>query len=222
VKAFKIGLSLAVVSLCAGLPASSFAEDDSTRVNLGADFGFAGKLNVDIEDVPDDRDPDSSDLDPSYGFHAGVEVPLHQYFTLGGEFAMAFWNTEDANDDDADRQKQIDVLARPKLRISPIEGLELYGVVPVGFTYYVPGSDLTREQGGVSIKIDGGPGFAVGAAAGATLFFTEHFGLNAELGYLFRKFNAGLDTSSTLGSLSLDAKESFGQLQLRIGASIAF
>jgi hypothetical protein len=221
VEALKIGLSLAVVSLCAALPATSFAQDDSLRVNLGADFGFTGKIKTDIEDVPDDQDPEA-DLDPTYGFHLGVEAPLHQYFTLGGEFAMAFWNSKDSNDNDANRQKQIDVLARPKLRFAPIETIELYGVVPVGFTYYVPGSDLKLEQAGVSAKVNGGPGFAVGAAAGATLFFTEHFGLNAELGYLYRKFKSSFDTSSVFGSNSIDAKNHFGQLQLRIGASIAF
>jgi hypothetical protein len=220
VQTLKIALSLAVVSVCA-LPATSQAQSDSVRLHLGAGLGVAGEVSVEIEDVDDDDQPDGTDLDPTYGMHAGIEVPLHDYFTIGAEFGLSFWNDEDADDDDIDRQKQLDVLARPKLRLSPVEGLELYGVVPVGLTYYMP-TDMSDTAGPLKIEVTGGPGFAVGASAGATYFVTEHFGLTAEAGYLYRKFNAALETSNGTASDSTDAKIKFGQLQLRVGAAIAF
>ncbi len=219
-EALKIGLSLAVVSLCAAaLPATSHAQDSSVRLNVGGTIGLAGEAKAEIDDVDDDDQPDGADLDPTFGLHAGIEVPLHQYFTLGGEFGMSFWQTED---DDGDRQKQLDVLARPKLRISPVQGLELYGVVPVGLTYYIPSEDMSGEEMGYKVDFKGGPGFAVGVGAGATYFVTEHFGLNAEAGYLYRKFNMSIEESLGDQSASTDAKGSFGQLQLRAGVSIAF
>jgi opacity protein-like surface antigen len=226
VETLKIGLSLALVSVCA-LPATSHAQADSVRLHLGAGVGVAGEAEAEYDDIDEEDQPDGADLAPTYGVHAGIEVPLHDYFTLGAEFGLSFWNPEDAVDppagvDKIDRQKQLDVLARPKLRLMPVEGLELYGVVPVGLTYYIPSSDLDEEEDGYKYEVDGGVGFAVGVSAGVTYFVTEHIGLTGEAGYLYRKFGTKETASGGGVSDSIEGKISFGQVQLRAGLAIAF
>jgi hypothetical protein len=212
VETLKIGLCLAAISACA-VPSVSFAQDDSVRLNAGATLAVAGKVSTEIDgsgaaDVPDFK------LAPTYGFYAGVEVPVHTYFTIGGEFGLASWIDKDSKKDDADRQLQLDFLARPKLRFEPIDKLEVYGVVPVGLTYYVPSDDMS----GAGVDVKGGPGVAVGVSAGATYFVTERVGLNAEMGYLYHRAKM----SAEEGGHSTDAHLSFGQLQLRAGVSFAF
>jgi hypothetical protein len=217
--------SLALFVVVVAAPARCAAQADMTRLHLTTAFGFGGEQSIDPDDK-NAREPPDEDLVATLGFALGAEVPLHTYFTLGGEVGLSWWNTEDRADPPSggkeyDRHKQLDVLARPKLRVAPISSLELYAVVPVGFTYFMPSKDSDMSVLGVQVDdAQGGPGFAVGGGVGATLFVLEHLGITVEAGYLFRKFRGSLDLD--LLGREIDAKISFGQAQLRAGLTLAF
>jgi hypothetical protein len=204
-------------------PARSYAQEDAVRAHLSSAFGFGGEQSAEAknDDTPDLRD---ADLIPTLGFALGVEVPRHTYFTFGAELGLSWWNTEERADppivDEYDRHRQLDMLLRPKLRFSPLSGLELYGVVPLGFTYCIPSKDTDRSAAGIDVEAKGGPGFAIGASAGATLFVLEHVGFTLEAGYLFRWFRAGLENDLT--GQEYEWAMRFGQAQLRAGLTVAF
>jgi hypothetical protein len=214
-------LSLSLVAAIASAPTRAAAQSDSTRIHAGATFGFGGELKTEPDN--DDVEIEDEDLVTTYGAHLGIEVPLIDLLTIGAELGLNFWNTEDGEDNDYDRNTQLDVLVRPKLRFAALDVLEVYAVVPFGYTHFIPSEDNDFAIGGVTGELEGGPGFAIGGSAGATLFLLDHLGLTAEVGYLFRRYgetykiDAGL-----LGSGEEEATARFAQMQLRLGLAGAF
>jgi opacity protein-like surface antigen len=216
---------LASLLVSVAAPAAAQEPADKLRIYGGAAIGVGGQISTenDDDDLPEVED---EDMIATYGIGAGIEIPLASLFTLGGEMDLSWWNTEARSDPPAggqefDRHFQLDVLARPKLRFK-VSSLELYGVVPVGITYFSPSSDTKGSFEGFEVEAEGGFGVAVGFGAGATYFVHEHVGLGAELGYLYRRFGGSVKVSDGFDSETFDQTLSFGQVQLRAGATIAF
>jgi hypothetical protein len=205
------------------------AQADASRLQLASAFGVTGKVSIDPRDN-DISAPADDELVTTYGAAFGVELPLLEHFTLGAELAVAFWNTEsraDPPDDDwydqpaFDRHRQLDLLARPKLRVCPGSGVELYGVAPVGLTYFITSRDSDTTWNDITFQSRGGPGLAVGAAVGAMFFIREHFGLTFEAGYLYRLSSASI-TAGGYSDSTVKEWVRFGQVQVRAGLAYAF
>jgi hypothetical protein len=225
--------SYAALCMAAVLFATHAAHADDSRldrrllIHAGLGLGLFGKehgKSTKGEDVGT-KFP-AEDMVTTWGFYGGVELALHRYFTLGAELGYARWNTEQrANPPDdgfsakAGRNGQIDVLLRPKLRLSLLHDLELY-VLPIGgFTYYLP-SDDSGARANIGFDAKGGPGFAVGGALGASYFVTEHFGLTGEAGYLQRYFSGSFTLTDGVDR-HFGRDFNMGQLQLRVGLVFA-
>jgi hypothetical protein len=221
VNQLRISCLVAVLVSACVLPSVSFAADDGLRLNGGLGFGFGGQLKL-----KGDAGTTKDDVVPTIGFYGGLEYAFLRFLSLGGEVGLAWWYTDTRQDppagaQDTSRDLQLDVLARPKLRI-PIGSLEVYGVVPIGLSYYFPSDDLGGSVLGTSAKLKPGPGFAAGVSAGATLFLLDFLGLNLELGYLHRGYRTTYEAKNAIGSLSNDLHGKFDQFQLRAGAVLAF
>jgi hypothetical protein len=209
------------------------AEDSavSARVRLHAGFGLGllGKQEAEATSGEDaGTEFPAEDLLTTWGFFAGLEVPLHAYFTLGAELGYAKWTTNrrehpamDGFEAKAGRFGQIDALLRPKLRFAVLDSLELH-VVPIGgFTYYLPPDDSGTTYD-LDFDAHGGPGFAVGGAAGMSFFASEHVGFTTEVGYLRRYFSGSFDMAIAGEKQHFARDYQMGQLQLRVGLAYAF
>lgn len=212
--------SLALAAGIASVPVEAAAQTDSTRIHAGATFGLGGELKTEFDN--DNIEADDADLVTTYGGHLGIEVPLIDLFTIGAELGLNGWNREDADDNDYDRNLQLDVLVRPKLRLTPLDLLEVYAVVPFGYTHFIPSDDKSFAIGRFTGDLEGGPGFAIGGAAGATLFLLDHLGVTAEVGYLFRRYRETLKVDAVLLGGEEEATAKFAQAQLRLSLTGAF
>jgi hypothetical protein len=119
------------------------------------------------------------DLDPTLGLQGGVEYVVMDYFSIGGEMRFLFPKV----DGESDRHFLWDISVKPKGRYAfDNMPLEVYGAFPLGLT--VPGIDGPAE---------GTVGFNLGLVGGATWWFNENMGVNAELGWVFHKFGVEYD-----------------------------
>jgi len=115
----------------------------------------------------------SVELDPTIDLGARLEAPVvTEYFVIGGQFQMSFWRPAPEND----RSTWFDFDAIFKGRtIFDVGGyaLELYGVMPVGFT-------VSTRGGG---PIAAGPGWNIGLLFGTQFYFLEDLAFVLEMGW---------------------------------------
>ena len=148
------------------------------RVYGGFSLAVGGDLQVesggDRFDFDDYGDEYSIDLDPTIGLQGGAEYVVMDYFSIGGEMRFLFFKA----DGGGDRSFLWDLVVKLKGRYEFDNiPLEVYGALPIGLT--VPGLDGEAE---------GTVGFNIGLVGGATWWFNEKMGINAELGWVFHKF----------------------------------
>jgi hypothetical protein len=147
------------------------------RVYGGFSLAVGGNASYELEVFGEEREFEA-DLDPTFGLTLpGIEYVVMDYFSIGGELRWLFFK----QDGDDGRSFLWDIVVKPKGRyaFSNIP-LEVYGALPLGLT--VPG--LKGEA-------EGGVGFNLGLVGGATWFFNERMGINAEIGWHYHRF--GMD-----------------------------
>ena len=150
---------------------------DVGPLRLYGGFNVAVGGEVKIEDYPFG----GLDSDPTVGLQLGADYVLHKYFSLGGEMRFLWFKADGWND----RTLLWDLVVKPRGRYAFDNiPLELYGALPIGLT--VP-SDIDLPGAG---EVNGKAGFTVGLLAGANWFFTQHLGVNAEMGWQFHKISA--------------------------------
>jgi hypothetical protein len=154
------------------------AEPSKLRILAGFHFGGGGTGRS----TPDDSSTTvSSAMRPVVGLQAGVDYALARYFALGGELRASFWNTDLYDSFDVGRSTFIDLVFKPRggyrFRGFP---LEVYGTLPLGFTFALANNDLDDLYSNVR-DMRGGPGLNFGFGAGAAFFFTSRLGINAEM-----------------------------------------
>lgn len=142
------------------------------RVYGGFSLSVGGELKGEESD-------EGADLEVTPGLQGGVEYVLHDYFSIGGEMRFLFPEPEGWSG----RSLLWDIVVKPKGRFAfPNLPLEVYGSLPLGLT--VPGIDGEPE---------GTVGWNIGIVGGATLFFTDKMGIQAELGWHFHKFGIEIE-----------------------------
>jgi hypothetical protein len=171
------------------LPARKAAPRDQPHVRTRRQVGdvgplrFYGGFHVAVGgEVQIDRSFwNGLDADPTVGIQMGADYVLHDYFSLGGEMRF-LWFKPDGWDD---RTFMWDLVLKPRGRYAFHDiPLELYGTLPIGLT--VPADIDLPGQVDAESKV----GFTVGLLAGANWFFTQHLGVNAEIGWQFHKIRA--------------------------------
>lgn len=180
--------------------------DRTLRLYGGLRLGFGGELEIDPERGPSADD----DLLSTIGGQAGVEYVLMDYVSLGGELRLAGINTDSRDDLDIGSDLFIDAVFKPKGRFALNDQLELYGTLPIGLTFISASDDLGDDY-------SAGPGFNLGIGAGASYFFTDSLGINAEAAYLLYWYGAENETLAG----DIEADNSLGQFTLFANAVFA-
>lgn len=163
----------------------------------GLRLGFGGNINFKDDDTDAEAD---DDMLATIGLQGGADYVLMDYFAVGGELRLAWLNSETRDDGDIGRDLFIDIAVKPRGRYAfgniP---LEVYGALPLGITFIATNGDYEDK---INADISQGPGFNLGFLAGATYFFTEHMGVNGEMGGLMYWFGSEAEVGGVKSSLS--------------------
>lgn len=166
-------------------------------------LGAGGELDVET-DAPLGLGDYSPDLDPTLGFGLRIEVPILSILSVGGLFEMGGYKADDV-DREADLYFDFDVFAKigPTLELSQDLDLEIYGIVPFGFSIYRPDAD----------DIDALKGLNFGFGGGAALYLGK-FAFFAEIGMRHRRVYDEVR--------DVDVRIASTQAMMNFGATIVF
>lgn len=161
-----------LISLTGSAAAEAPDLHERTRIYGGAWLGFGGDAELD-HDASFVGTPQAM-----LGGQVGMDFPTFRLLSLGfeGRFGAAKWERLRQS------TKLIDLTLKPRCRFVSIGRFELYGAVPVGVTINQP---IAAGEERIHVQP---VGFNVGGAAGANLFLSESFGLNAEPVWLYHYY----------------------------------
>ncbi|MFK7987203.1 MAG: hypothetical protein AB8I08_14360 [Sandaracinaceae bacterium] len=192
-------LALAFLSCLLAAPAAAQDPDD---LRLGGHFalGVLGEADASIGGLSG-----SAELDPTLGFGARVDLPVHDYVAIGGQLELLFFDQGRA-----DREAVFDFNAYVRLRYA-IElsrdsmWIEPYVQLPFGLA-------LAAFQEGDDVW----PGFNTGALAGAWFIFDFPLSFYAEVGW---RHHQVFSEQRVLGA-DVDLKVVTNQLAMNAGVSL--
>jgi hypothetical protein len=195
---------LALVLVSASLPSLASAQrNDGARFSACFALGAGGEADVET-DGPFGLGDFEADLDATLGFGLRFEKPIASIVSLGGLFEMGGYKFDDV-DRDADLYFDFDVYAKigPRLDINNDLDLEVYGLLPFGFSIFRPDEDDSDAMFGLNFGFGGGAALYVGS-----------FGFFAEIGMRHRRvYDEVNDTDVRLAST---------QAMLNFGGTIVF
>lgn len=204
--------ALALVSLSG----ASVAEAQSVREFRSSPTRVTGYFSVNVcceAHIVDLDGPGEAnfDLDPGIGFGLRVERRVADYLAIGGLFEMMAAKADGVDDRffflDADLFGKI----LYELELSSSMGLELYGLIPFGFTAGIDGNDTFGDE----VRAFGlNTGFLVGA-----MLLLEHFGIVLEMGVRHRSV---WDEVEGLLGATTDVRLGVTQFAMNFGVSVAF
>jgi hypothetical protein len=159
------------------------------RINVGLHLGLGGDLKLEADEGGGESE---DDLLVTPGLQAGADYVVMDYFSIGGELRLSWFNTDGGDDADIGRSMFFDLDVKPKGRyaFSKIP-LEVYGTLPLGLSVAAMNDDT---------GLDGGAGFNLGFGPGATYFFTDRIGINTEMLGVFHWW--GVEAENGLGEAS--------------------
>ncbi|HJL14464.1 MAG TPA: hypothetical protein RMH99_02340 [Sandaracinaceae bacterium LLY-WYZ-13_1] len=201
------GLALLVGRILAPSAARAQAEhDDYTRLGAHFALGLAGDAEVNAEGLET-----VWGLDPTLGFGARLERPVHPFVVLGGLFEMLAFDPDGRSDTQWIFDFDLSVRVRALVEIDTAVYLEPYAGLPVGFTlgYLFDPGDLLGD--GQSVW----PGWNIGAMGGLGLV-VEGFSAYVEVGWRHHQVYSEVDTAFG----SADWKTVTNQLAIRAGAAL--
>jgi hypothetical protein len=170
-----LSILAACLAVSATSPAKAHSGDDPydpRRLYGGAWLGFGGDAEVDGDDQF------AGSLDTTLGGQLGMDWATHRFISLGFEVRIGAARWERMQD----RTKLIDIDFKPRFRFVTLGPVELYATVPIGLTVPRP-ADIADEE------VEAKPlGWNVGAGAGANVFLTDAFALNAEPIWLYHHY----------------------------------
>ena len=195
---------LALVLVSASLPSLASAQrNDGARFSAYFALGAGGELDGET-DGPFGFGDYEIDLDPTLGFGLRFEKPIASIVSLGGLFEMGGYKADGA-DRNADLYFDFDVYAKigPRLDINNNLDLEVYGLLPFGFSVYRPDADNSDALFGLNFGFGGGAALYVGS-----------FGFFAEIGMRHRRVYDEID--------GVDVRLASTQAMLNFGGTIVF
>jgi|GEM_PF-5549180 len=144
---------------------------DGLRLYGGLHFGGGGN----VKSMPESGSSSKASLAGLIGFQLGVDKVMHKYFALGGEFRLtstALGNRPNGvnRSDVAVMLVDFNVKPRGRYEFTNIP-LEVYGTMPLGLSIVNP------KQNGADTKVN----MNFGIGGGATYYFTDRIGVNAEM-----------------------------------------
>lgn len=158
--------------LLLGVSSPAFAADPDmlTTVGVGVEASAFGMLRTLSELTRTEVE-----MAPTIGLSFRARKPLDEYFTIGAAVGLSRWHMSDTEGGNS----LLEVSARPGARYTIQDGLEVYGVIPIGPTV----SYLPEKTWG---DRDSSLGWHAGLLAGLRATPTESLRLFAEAGYLRR------------------------------------
>lgn len=159
-------------------------------------------------DGPDEAD---FDLDPGIGFGVRVERRVADWLAIGGMFEFMAAKADGVDDRFFFIDADIFGKVLYELELSSSMGLELYGLIPFGFTAGIDGDETFGDE----VRAFG---LNTGLLAGAMLLL-EHFGVFVEIGMRHHSVWDEADFG-VLGNR--DVRLGTTQFAMNFGASVAF
>lgn len=157
------------------------------RLGVGGDAEYKVE-NLVARGVSYDDETLKADLKTTFGMQLGAGYAW-RFFGIGGELRVSWYGLE--NDDfdydfDEDFEEPtssafVDLIVKPRggYQLASVP-LEFYLAVPIGLS--VPLYEDAEVYGG-PIERGWKPGPTIGVTVGASYFFSDHFGVNAEMGW---------------------------------------
>jgi hypothetical protein len=165
-------LLVGTMGVASSAAAQEQADMNATRFGFHFGLGVGGEAHTSYPGV---ADPAGSDLDPSIALGLRLDAPKWKYLALGSLVQIDFPKGDDVGDRAA--RFDFDLLVRPRVVLHTSAGpLELYGLVPIGFTVALPRDAIPL--------FDTGFGWNLGVLAGAQFFFHPRVGILFELGWM--------------------------------------
>lgn len=191
------------------LPAGALAQDpvDDPRIAIYGALGFGGDADVSTDPGGSGSEP----LDATLGFGVRAELPLHEYFVLGGSFELLTFDTDDGAYSDREEVFDFDALLRVRypIEISPELWIEPYVMVPFGFSMAV----LPRGEGDHVW-----PGWNTGVLGGAYVVLGDlPLAFFAEIGWRHHQVYSNADVPF-IGNV--DLKIVTNQFAMQLGAAL--
>lgn len=171
-------------------------------------LGFGGDA-----DLSSGSSTSSASLDPTVGFGARLEVPIHDYIAIGGMFELLTFEADAAFSGEREAVFDIDVWVKGRYRFELSDGvaLEPYVGLPFGLSLAV----LDDPDGSGD---EAWPGFNIGVLAGAMLIVDSRFGGLLELGWRHHQvFN---EAHTFFGDFDLSVETN--QLAMHLGGFFIF
>jgi hypothetical protein len=189
-------------------------------------LGFAGEADVEPAAVGGVSVED--DLEVSFGAGFAYMHPLHRHFALGGQLALAWWQTEGGDTANQDRNVVTDLSIVPQGVLPVSDDIELTLGLPIGLTLDFWGGDsVAAGVGGVATVMgDVNPafGFNFGLVAGAHFHLSSSVGLLVELGYFGHSFTHEVEATvmTPVGTIQAGGEVdiALGQPRLLVGVSL--
>jgi len=208
--AFALG-ALALASLVSGstAEAQSVEHFKSSPTRVTGYFAVTACCEGQVVNL-DGPGEEEFDLDPGIGFGLRVERRLADWMALGGMFEMLAAKADGV--DDRFFFLDLDVFAKVmhEIELSGSMGLEVYGLIPFGFTIGLDGDDTFGDE----VRAFG---LNTGLMAGAMLIL-DHVGLIVEMG--FRHRSVWDESDSVFGDV--DVRLGVNQFAMNFGVSAAF
>lgn len=188
------------------------------RIFLGARIGVGGGFRPKGEEY-------TWTARPTPGAQLGADYVVWKYFAVGLETRLSWAKQVFAKHE----YMFWDLVLKPRLlyRVKP-RPIEIYLAVPGGLSVNKPGDQLVESGSGTFVREKGKLGATVGLMAGASYFFTDHWALNAELGWNWNFMRIGTYVTRVIAQgvptmrVPTEARVRFGQAVLAINALYAF
>ena len=205
-----LALAILLVWLAPLTAEAQRTERDIGDVRLAAylALGFGGDADIGAGDSSS-----SASLDPTVGFGARLEVPVHDYVAIGGIFELLTFEADGAFGGEREAVFDIDVWVKGRYRFELADAIaiEPYLGLPFGLTLAV----LDDPDGSGD---EAWPGFNIGVLAGAMLIVDSRFGGLLELGWRHHQvFN---EARTFLGDVDLSVETN--QFAMHLGGFFIF
>ncbi len=204
--------ALALVSLAevSSAEAQSVEHFKSSDTRVSGYFALTACCEGHVVDL-DGPDEGEFDLDPGIGFGLRVERKVADWLAIGGLFEMLAAKADGVDDRFFFIDADIFGKVMYEAQLSGSMGLELYGLIPFGFTVGMDGDDTFGDE----VRAFG---LNTGLLAGAMLLL-DGFGIFVELGFRHRSVWDEVDTF--LGG-ARDVRLGVTQFAMNFGASVTF